>query len=279
MRYSKEFLMKVLKTYHHSSEICFKPKNVFTDDEIKAALSSYEKPIDLNEVIGIMDITIHEGGKKGYLLTEDRIYAYINRYPLELDDIIFVECDESNLIITTGTRQEIRWYAGVGAPYICEFINEIISIYDKEMDSVIEYEDASMMTVEDFALVWMRNPSDQNRILLTDALKKEKLYIAMIPELPSADHINIQSIDGNEFMMMNYMIMRPALKIKQTNKYEIQLYFNQMDSQILDLDGKYVCMVPISFEMCKEYLKKHHEIENILIEAYGEKIHIPTSYF
>ncbi len=276
MRYSKEFLMKVLRTYQHSRQICFKPKKCFSEEQIQNALKIYEKLIDPNDLIGIMDITISEGGKKGYLLTQEGIYSYINRYPLRLDDIVHAAYDESQLIITTRTGQQLSWYAGIGAPYICEFLNEMTAIYDPEFDNLIEAEDASMMTVEDLALAWDNNRNDHHREMLMAAMQRETLYLPMYPEFPASENINIQAVGDHEFMMMNHMMMKPAVRTDHMNRCIQQIYLNQTKAKIITFANAYAYLIPVSFEMWIEYLKKHTDITHVMIEAYGTEIYIET---
>lgn len=273
MSYSKGFLMKVLRTYTHTDQICFKPKKAFSPEQINNALKIYEKPIDPDNLIGIMDITISDGGKKGYLMTQDGIYSYINRYPLELDNIIHADYKESHLIITTGTGQQISWYAGMGAPYICEFLNEMSAMYDPEFDSMIEAEDATMMTIEDLALVWDNNRNEHNKIVFMDMLRKETLYLPMCPEFPSAEYMNIQPVGDDEFLMMNHVIMKPVV-INDTHNTYIQLFINQINTKIHTYAEQSVVMIPVSYDACMDYLKKHKDITQVMIEAYGTQIYI-----
>ena len=81
---SIQYAIKISRTTGYQFKEIFKPGN----KRVEAAIASYAPRLRSEDVLGILDYTLMENGKKGFLVTETHIYGYeFSKEPIDFTQL------------------------------------------------------------------------------------------------------------------------------------------------------------------------------------------------
>lgn len=122
-------IMQYQKEAIHKKELC---KILYKDQlkprQIRTAIRTFAKGINADDIVGMLDTTIFESGKEGFLFTDSAFYfsAFNKKYSISLKELQSASIhDKTDIIINFYNGTRIRAFIGFGYEEICDILNII----------------------------------------------------------------------------------------------------------------------------------------------------------
>ena len=125
----KALILQAVKTYKHDKSFYFKAPQDLKPKQIPGAIKKWAKTVPEWDVVALMDTTLFDSGKEGFLVTEKEFIGHI-LYDVRIPLDNMVRCSHNDSYVTTyyRGRNEERFYASIFAEDMCNFFNRLISL-------------------------------------------------------------------------------------------------------------------------------------------------------
>lgn len=125
----KSLILQAVKTYKHDKSFYFKAPQDLKPKQIPGAIKKWAKTVPERDVVALMDTTLFDSGKEGFLVTEKEFIGHIlYDVRIPLDNMVRCSYNDSYVTIYYRGRNEEQFYASIFTEDLCNFFNRLISL-------------------------------------------------------------------------------------------------------------------------------------------------------
>lgn len=125
---TKEMVKAAVAAANEGSSHSFKAPVLLKDSQMKNAVETYARSAGTNEILYMLDTTLRENGKAGFLVTSGRLYSsdFSRGDYVELDNLKEAALEGSHVILTYSDGYRKKIYCSIYAPTIYAFLKELV---------------------------------------------------------------------------------------------------------------------------------------------------------
>lgn len=125
----KSLIVQAVKTYKYSKSFYFKTPENLKPKQIPGAIKKWAKTVPERDIVALMDTTLFDSGKEGFLVTEKEFIGHIlYDVRIPLDDMVRCSHNDSYVTVYYRGRKEERFYASIFTEDLCNFFDRLVAL-------------------------------------------------------------------------------------------------------------------------------------------------------
>lgn len=134
---SRNLILKAVKEYNHTKAFYFFPADQVKPKQINGAIARWARDVSASSVVALMDTTLFESGKEGFLLTQDKLYTrMMDQSVIPLDGLSYFSRNDSYLVAHYKSGSTVRFYASIYAEDIQHFFDHLLALIRQEEEAI-----------------------------------------------------------------------------------------------------------------------------------------------